>query len=66
MEMVRTCPDRWTLVGSYPQRRPAGVPGTRLLVYRANAVGDESALKFRIDMQPNLGRYLEAGPSTIK
>ena len=66
MEMVRTFPDRWTLVGSYPQRRPAGVPGTRLLVYRANAVGDESALKFRIDMQPNLGRYLEAGPSTIK
>lgn len=57
-EMLRTYPERWELIGSYPRRSAGGATG-RIEVYRMVGHETKPVGKIRIDMRSRLGKIVE-------
>jgi MFS family permease len=59
VKMVAMYPDRWQLLGVYPQKIPVTSAVSRIEVYRL--IGDENRPrgKIRLDLRYSLGRFIE-------
>jgi hypothetical protein len=58
-EMIRQYPERWSLIRSYPNLRPASPPGVGVHAYRLLTREGQSRSRVRIELQRHLGRAIE-------
>jgi multisubunit Na+/H+ antiporter MnhF subunit len=62
LQAIGEHPDRWTLIGSYPEVRGQGVQPDAIQVYRMTPDEARPRRPIRIDMSEVLGRSLQAEP----
>jgi hypothetical protein len=58
-QMIRQYPERWSLIGSYPELRPASPPGASVRAYRLLGREGQSRSRIRVDLRRRLGRVIE-------
>jgi len=59
IRMIAMYPDRWRLVGIYPQKTHVTAPGSRIEVYEAVGQENRPRGKIRLDLRYTLGRWIE-------
>jgi hypothetical protein len=59
LKMLKQYPDRWQLLGTYPQKVPVTETNSRIEVYRLIGEENRSRSKIRLDLRYTLGRFIE-------
>lgn len=59
LKMLAMYPDRWQLVGVYPQKIPVTATNSKIEVYRLKGEENRPRSKIRLDLRYSLGRFIE-------
>jgi hypothetical protein len=57
--MIAMYPDRWQLLGVYPQKLHATAAGSRIQIYQLKSLRNQPRGKVRLDLRYTLGRWIE-------